>query len=250
MMEHILAYARDPLHVQALDFINTYVEGFSSIQGDRLIGDDAGVICGIGRIGQYVVAIIAQNPGHTLTERSRSQAGMTRPMGYRKMQRMMGIAQKFTLPLLCLIDTPGADASSSASHHNQSAAIADNMRLLSHYPHPTLAIILNQGMSGGAMALAMCDRLWMMEHAIFSVISPEGCARILWRDTHATLTAAASLKITSDALYSMGIVDHVIPTDGAVLSYEIIKTLDLLYTEDQDERLHKRYHRFDKLTPS
>ena len=245
MIHNILTQARNIHNPQAQDILQDIVHDFCTMHGDRLEGDDAGVICGVGMLGPHKIAVIAQTPGHSFDERMHCNSGMTRPKGYRKMQRMLSLGEKFHLPLLALIDTPGADASVASAQRHQSAAIAQNMQYMSRYPYPSIALILNQGMSGGAMAMAMCDRLWMMQHAVFSVINPEGCASILWHDASQSLRAASLLKITAEDLYQQGIIDLIVK-EYTKLSSKLIETFSALQEEASDQRLIKRRHRFDR----
>lgn len=246
-MNEAIHYARSPDRIQAKECLASWCSSFLEIKGDRVSGDDPSVLCGLGVIAGVKCAIIGQYPGKTPMERAESQSGMTRPMGYRKMHRLLSLGRKFSLPLLCLIDTPGADASPSACQENQSKMIADSMCLIFDYPHPTLGLILNQGMSGGAMAIALTDRLWMCQHAIFSVINPEGCASILWRDARYATQAAQALKIYASDLLAMNIVDAVVE-EGALLELHkaIAESFLTLKTQPQDARLAARFHRWDR----
>lgn len=245
-MSDALAYARSPERIQSKACLNAWCDQFIEIKGDRLEGDDPSVLCGLAIIRGIKCAVIAQYPGVTPIERMHTQSGMTRPMGYRKIHRLLELGKKFSVPLLCLIDTPGADASTQACRQNQSKLIADSMCHLAAYPHPSLGIILNQAMSGGAMAIAMTDVLWMCRHAIFSVISPEGCASILWRDPSQAAQAAERLKMYAQDIKSLGLVDALID-EAELLGYaeQIAATLTSLLSEDPEERLNKRMHRWD-----
>lgn len=239
-------YARDPARNNAKDFIAHLIEDFSPIHGDRLSGDDQSVICGMGKLKGRSIAIIAQYPGRTIQERLEANSGMTRPMGYRKMQRLMTLASQFSLPILYLIDTPGADAGVDACRDNQSKAIADCLLMSSSYPHPSIAIILNQGMSGGAMSLACADELWMIKHAVFSVISPEGCAKIIWNDVTFSKKAAKILKITSQDMIDLNIIDQVLEDDYPTIETSLDQTFDVLLSQDSAVRLDRRIRRWDR----
>ena len=239
-------YARDKIRNNSLDFIQNYITLWSEIYGDRLSGDDASIRCGFGKLGDLTIAIAAQHTGHTFEERLKTHNGSTKAMGYRKMQRLLKIAEQWSLPLLCLIDTPGADASLQASLSNQSKAIADNLVCMAAYPFPSISVIMNQGMSGGAMALAMADRLWMIEHAIFSVISPEGCAKIIWRDIAFAANAAEILKMTAIELAEMKIIDEILPDNQFFLKQRLMSTFVDLAEANTEQRLYTRYHRWDK----
>lgn len=241
-----LEFARSPDRNNAKDFIEHCIDGWAEIHGDRLESDDPSVICGFGLLKGRTLAIAAQYAGRGIEERCLTRNGMTQPSGYRKIHRLLQMAARFSVPLLCLIDTPGADSGVDACKQNQSKAIADTLLLTSTYPHPSIAIILNQGMSGGAMSLAMADRLWMMEHAVFSVISPEGCARILWHDITLTQKAAEMMKISARNLLEMGIIDEVIPAQLDLLPSYLNSTYDELTREVDEVRLERRYRRWDQ----
>ena len=199
--------ARHPQRPRAQDYIKYIFSDFQELSGERM-GQRSNVLrAGIGRLGAYSVMVIAQNRGSDLASNLECNFGMVDPAGYRFSQRVMKLAEKWQIPLVTLIDSPGADASVEAETGNQSAAISQNLLLMAELRIPTIAVITGEGMSGGAMALALCDRILMMEHAIFSVISPEGCAAILWRDAARAPLAARQLQLDSESMMRHGLID-------------------------------------------
>ena len=214
--------ARHQERPYTLDYVSRIVEDFVELHGDRVRADDEAIVTGIGRIDGRTVAIVGHQKARDLQERTRRNFGMTHPEGYRKAMRVMELADRHRFPVVSLIDTPGAYPGVAAEQHGQGGAIARSQALMARLRVPTVACIIGEGGSGGAIALALSDRVLMQEHAIYSVISPEGCAAILWRDASQKRRAAAALK--PDALHclELGVVDMIVPEppEGAHSDYD------------------------------
>src|SRR5271163_3776590 len=209
--------ARNPQRPFPMDFVGRIFTDFSEIHGDRAFGDDPVISCGMARFHGAEVMVIANLKGRTTKEKVQRNFGMPNPEGYRKALRAMKIAEKFGRPVFTFIDIPGAWHGMGAEERGQAEAIARNLREMSRLRVPTIATITGEGGSGGALAIAVADRVLMLENAIYSVISPEGCASIMWRDAGKKAEAAAALKITSADVKSLGCVDDIVsePGDGA-----------------------------------
>ncbi len=203
--------ARHPDRPQTRDFIEMIFHDFIELHGDRLYGDDAAIVGGPAFLDGRAVMVIGQHKGHTTRERVTCNFGSPHPEGYRKALRLMKLAEKFNLPVITFIDTQGAYPGVGAEERGQAWAIADNLMRMSQLRVPIVAVNIAEGGSGGALALGVADRLLMLENAWYSVISPEGCASILYKDAAKAPEAAESLKMTADALYKNGIVDEVVP---------------------------------------
>ncbi len=247
-----------------LYFVSRLISDFEELHGDRTFGDDAAMVGGIGRFDSLPVMVIGQQRGRSTQERIKRNFGMTMPEGNRKAQRLFKMAEKFQLPLLLFIDTQGAFPGIDAEARGQAEAIASSIYKLSGLKTPIISVVIGEGGSGGALALGVCDRLLMLENAIYSVISPEGCASILWGKTEgesmATYAeyAAEALKITSQSLLQLGVVDEVVKEpegcahrdhDKAadLLGLAISKHLRELLKMDIDALLSKRYEKFRAL---
>lgn len=209
--------ARHPDRPYTLDYVNYLVTDFVELHGDRFFGDDLAIVTGIGKFREQSVIIVGHQKGRTTKEKIRRNFGMPHPEGYRKALRVMKLGAKFGIPIVTLVDTPGAYPGIGAEERGQAEAIAKNIKEIASLPTPILTIITGEGGSGGALAIAVADRILIMENAVYSVISPEGCASILWRDAGKSAQAAEALKITSSDLFKFGIVDGIIPEppDGA-----------------------------------
>lgn len=203
--------ARHPKRPYTLDYIRALTTDFIELHGDRRMGDDGAVVGGLARFEGRTVVIIGHQKGRDTKENLERNFGMPRPEGFRKAQRLMGQAAKFGFPLLTFIDTPGASPDPQAEERGQAEAIAESLLALAQLPVPIIATIIGEGNSGGAIALALADRILMQEHAYFSVVSPEGCAAILWRDGSFAPQAAAALRITAPDLIALEVIDAVIP---------------------------------------
>lgn len=195
----------------SLDIIEKVFGSFYELHGDRNYGDDKSILAGIGMLGKFPVTIISQQRGRDFPERMERRNGMVMPEGYRKALRLMKQAEKFSRPIICFIDTPGAFAGVDAEKRGQAEAIASNLFEMSKFTVPIISVVLSEGGSGGALALGVANEIYMMENAVFSVISPEGCASILWKDTSLASKAAKDLKITAKDLQELNIIDKIIP---------------------------------------
>jgi acetyl-CoA carboxylase carboxyl transferase subunit alpha len=247
--------ARHPERPSMLEYVEKFVEGFVEMHGDRAFRDDPAIVGGIGRIGAREVVVIGNQKGRTLKTRVERNFGMANPEGYRKALRLMKFAERFNKPIVCFIDTPGAYPGMGAEERGQSEAIATNLLEMSRLKVPVLIIIIGEGGSGGALAVGVGDRILMLEHSIYSVISPEGCAAILWKDGAKAATAAEALKITAKNLMELGIIDEIIPEpqggshhDGhkmaTTLRDVIVRHLDELEAMPEPERTEARYQKF------
>ena len=249
----ILKEARDQGRLTALDFAQGIFDDFIELHGDRNFRDDGAIIGGIGRLNGQAVTVVGIQKGRNLQDSLNRNFGQPHPEGYRKALRLMKQAEKFGRPVVTFINTAGAYPGVGAEERGQGEAIARNLMEMSDLKVPIIAIIIGEGGSGGALALAVADKVWMLENTIYSILSPEGFATILWKDGSRSEEAAELMKITSGELLNMGIVDKVIPERGYFTSeiIEAIKTaivdelaeLSQLSTEDL---LEARYQRFRK----
>lgn len=203
--------ARHPQRPSTLDYINELCRSFLELHGDRAFGDDRAIVGGFARFNDRTVMIIGHQKGKTLKERMQRNFGMPNPEGYRKALRLMKLAEKFNRPIITFIDTPGAYPGIGAEERGQAEAIARNLLVMSRLTVPVLSVVIGEGGSGGALALGVSDRVLMLEHAVYSVISPEGCAAILWDDPAKAPDAASSLKMTATDLLELGVIDDIIP---------------------------------------
>jgi len=207
----ITQLARHPNRPYMLDYVNHCFKNFLEIHGDRAFRDDPPVVCGFAELEGEKVLVIGQQKGRNTTEKIRRNFGMANPEGYRKALRVMKLAEKFRLPVITFIDTPGAFPGIGAEERGQSEAIARNLLEMARLETPILVVVIGEGGSGGALALGVGDEILMLEYAIYSVISPEGCASILWRDTARAETAAEMMKVTAADLKKFSVVDRIIP---------------------------------------
>ena len=203
--------ARHPLRPYTLDYINNMFSSFIEIHGDRMFGDDKAIICGLATLEDKTFMLIGHQKGRDSKEKVYRNFGMPKPEGYRKALRAMKLAEKFHLPIITFIDTPGAYPGIDAESRNQSIAIAENLYAMSQIKTPIISIVIGEGGSGGALAIGVSDRLAMLQYSIYSVISPEGCASILWKDASKANIAADALSITSEKLLNHNLIDRVIP---------------------------------------
>ena len=203
--------ARHPLRPYTLDYITNMFTSFHELHGDRMFGDDPAIISGIAKIEKYNFIFIGHQKGRDAKEKVKRNFGMPKPEGYRKALRIMKLAEKFNLPIITFIDTPGAYPGIDAESRNQSQAIAENLFVMSNLNVPIISIIIGEGGSGGALAIGVCDKLGMLENSIYSVISPEGCASILWKDSKKAEQAAEALCITASKLLEFKLIDIIIP---------------------------------------
>ena len=246
--------ARHPMRPYTLDYVGLTFDGFQELHGDRMFADDRSIVAGIGKFDQWNVALIGHQKGRDTREKLRRNFGMPKPEGYRKAQRVMKLAEKFNLPIVTLIDTPGAYPGIDAEERGQSEAIARSLSVMIGLRVPVISAVIGEGGSGGALAIGICDRLIMMEYSTYSVISPEGCASILWKNADKAPEAAAAMKITSADLKRLGLVDEIVqePLGGAHRNYEraaahlnasLVRHLEEVSSSTTSELLGKRYER-------
>ena len=250
----ITQLARHPLRPYTLDYIERLFTEFVELRGDRMYADDRAIVTGLARLSGRGVVIIGHQKGRDTNEKISRNFGMPRPEGFRKAQRVMKLAQRYGLPVVTFIDTPGAYPGIDAEERGQSEAIARSISLMADLKVPIVSVVIGEGGSGGALAVAVCDRLLMLEYSTYSVISPEGCASILWKDADKALSAAEAMKLTSAELMDRQLVDEVVaePLGGAHRDFdataEAIRTaverhLDELVSIGVDDLLDRRYHR-------
>lgn len=253
-----LQLARHPDRPYALDYIRGLLTDAYEIHGDRHYVDDNAIVCFLGYIGQQKVMVIGEQKGRGTKNKLKRNFGMPSPEGYRKALRCAKMAEKFAIPLLMLVDTPGAYPGIGAEERNQSEAIAKNLYEFSNLKTPTVSVVIGEGGSGGALAISVADKLAMMRYSVYAVISPEGCAAILWNDPSHAETAANSLKITAESLKNLELIDDVInePLIGAHKRKEIaiqalgdyfLNSLKELEELSVEERLNKRYEKLMNL---
>ncbi|BES65806.1 acetyl-CoA carboxylase carboxyltransferase subunit alpha [Gottschalkiaceae bacterium SANA] len=247
--------ARDAKRPVASHYIKGLVDDFMEFHGDRRYGDDPALIGGIGWIGQTAFTILGQEKGIGTKDRVKRNFGMLNPEGYRKAQRLMKQAEKFNRPILCLVDTPGAFCGLGAEERGQGQAIAESLTIMAGLTVPVITIVIGEGGSGGALAMAVADEVWMMENSIYSVLSPEGFASILWKDASRAQEASEVMKITAQNLESFGMVDRVVkepvefstetlPAVVELLRKEILETIASYQALPVETLLKKRYERF------
>jgi len=250
--------ARHPNRPHSTDFISGMCDYFFEIHGDRKYADDKSVICGIGTIDNLKAVFIGQEKGKGTKEKVFRNFGMMRPEGYRKALRVMKLAEKFSLPIISFIDTPGAYPGIGAEERGQAEAIASNLLYMSNVTVPTLSIVIGEGASGGALGIGLTDKIICFENTWYSVISPEGCASILFRDTSLAEKAADSMKVTARDLEGFNIADHVIsePLGGIHLDYEyafkesrdvINKYIEELTSLSTDELIKNRHQKYQSI---
>lgn len=206
-----VAAARAKGRPTGMDFISRLFEDFVELHGDRRFGDDRAVIAGIARLAELSVTVIALEKGHSTKEKVQRNFGSAHPEGYRKALRQMQLAEKFGRPVVCLVDTAGAYCGIAAEERGQGQAIAENLMQMMTLRVPVISVLIGEGGSGGALALAVADEVWMLENAVYSVISPEGCASILWKDAGKVKEAAECLKLTAEDLKSLGVIERIVP---------------------------------------
>ncbi|MBQ9120843.1 MAG: acetyl-CoA carboxylase carboxyltransferase subunit alpha [Clostridia bacterium] len=241
--------ARDNNRPTGLDYIRNIFKGFIEFHGDRRYADDPAIVGGIARLDGKPVTVIAIEKGHTAKERTYRNFGAPNPEGYRKALRLMKQAEKFGRPIICFIDTSGAYCGIGAEERGQGQAIAENLMEMSTLCVPILSILIGEGGSGGALALALADRVWMLQNAVYSVISPEGCASILWKDSAKAETAAASLKLTAEDAKSLGVIERILSEKeiGKKEFYDRIRNLlteEIKVLADDIDLVGNRYDRF------
>jgi acetyl-CoA carboxylase carboxyl transferase subunit alpha len=254
--------ARHPDRPYTLDYIRLIFDEFAELHGDRLFGDDPAIVGGIARLGEQWFTVVGHQKGRDIHERSFRNFGSARPEGYRKALRLMKLAELCGRPIICFVDTPAADPTVPSEERGISEAIARNMREMFTLRVPILVVLSGEGGSGGALGLGIGDRVLMLEHAVYSVIPPEGCAAILWKDAgkaaDRAAEAASGLKLTAENALHFGIIDEIIPEPrgGAHRSYEgaaaavkgaLLRSLPAVAALGEEQRLNARYERFRRI---
>ena len=250
----IAQVARHPMRPYTQDYLELIAPDFQELHGDRMYADDPAIIGGIGRIDGRAVMMIGHQKGRDTKERVRRNYGMPKPEGYRKAQRLMRMAEKFSLPIVTFIDTPGAYPGVGAEERGQSEAIAYSLYLMAGLKTPIISVVIGEGGSGGALAIGVSDRLLMLQYSIYSVISPEGCASILWKSAEKAQDAAEAMRITAESLSDFGLVDEVLaePLGGAhrnpkeaaeVIRNALDTHLEALENTPTDQLLEERQRR-------
>lgn len=250
--------ARHPRRPLPLDIINLITEDFIELHGDRRFSDDRAIVAGIAKLDKFNIGIVAHQRGRDTKERMKRNFGMPHPEGYRKAIRIMKTAAKFRMPIITMVDTQGAYPGAGAEERGQAEAIATNLYECAVLPTPILVLIVGEGGSGGALAIAVGDRILMLENAIYSVITPEGCASILWRDSSKNKEAAEALKLTAQDLTKFNVIDEIVPEPigGAHMDFEltaknikeaIIRNLEELKKIESDKLIPLRIQKFREM---
>ena len=250
--------SRHPKRPYTLDYVRTILSDFIELHGDRSFSDDRAIVCGLAKLNNFKIMIIGHQKGRDIKENLKRNFGSAHPEGYRKAIRVMKLAEKFDVPIFCFIDTPGAYPGIGAEERGQAEAIAYNLHEMAQIAVPIIIVVIGEGGSGGALGIGVGDKICVMENAYYSVISPEGCAAILWRDRTKAPEAAKVLKITADELLELGIIDEVIkePLGGAHRNPEqamkdvkasMIKNLKEVSALGKDEIVKARYEKFRKI---
>lgn len=246
--------ARHPLRPYTLDYVQRIFSDFDELHGDRTFADDKAIVGGVARLDGKPVMIIGHQKGRDVKEKVRRNFGMPQPEGYRKAMRLMHMAERFKMPVLTFIDTPGAYPGIEAEERGQSEAIARNLAVMASLRTPIIATVVGEGGSGGALAIGVCDHLQMLQFSTYSVISPEGCASILWKSAEYAPDAAEAMGLTAHRLHSLGLVDQIIPEPlgGAHRNYDdtadalkaaLIENLERLSSKDEEVLMSERYQR-------
>ncbi len=246
--------ARHPLRPYTLDYLERVFTDFEELRGDRAFADDPAIVGGLARLDGRPVVVIGHQKGRDTREKVQRNFGMPRPEGYRKALRLMRLAERFRLPLITLIDTPGAYPGVGAEERGQSEAIARNLYEMARLKTPIVSVVIGEGGSGGALAIGVCDRLLMLQYSTYSVISPEGCASILWRSADKASEAAQAMGITAESLNHLGLVDEIVPEPlgGAhrdmeqmaqTLKSTLVSTLKKLIAIPVERLIEQRYDR-------
>jgi acetyl-CoA carboxylase carboxyl transferase subunit alpha len=250
--------ARHPKRPHTLDYVQRILTDFQEIHGDRLFADDPAIVCGIGKLAERQVVLVGEQKGRDTKQRLHRNFGMPKPEGYRKALRVMQMAAKFGRPIITFLDTPGAYHGMDAEERGQGEAIARNLREMARLSVPVICVCIGEGGSGGALALGVGNRVYMLENAVYSVISPESCAAIIWRDSTKADQAAAALKLTATDLLSLGLIDGIVPEPpgGAhddhdeaarLLKEFLITALGEIADLSCDEAVQQRYQKFRKM---
>jgi len=250
--------ARHPKRPHTLDYVQRILTGFQEIHGDRLFGDDPAIVCGMGLLDGRHVLLIGEQKGRDTKQKLHRNFGMPKPEGYRKALRVMQMAAKFGRPIITFLDTPGAYPGIDAEERGQAEAIARNLREMARLPVPVISVCIGEGGSGGALGLGVGNHVFMLENAVYSVISPESCAAIIWRDSTKAGQAAAALRMTAEDLVGFGLVDGIIPEPrgGAhedydeaarLLKTQLVKSLEELTKLSANAAVQARYDKFRRM---
>jgi len=250
--------ARHPKRPHTLDYVERILTDFQEIHGDRAFGDDAAIVCGLGRIDDQPIMLVGEQKGRDTKQRLLRNFGMPKPEGYRKALRAMQLAGKFGRPIIAFMDTPGAYHGIDAEERGQGEAIARNLREMARLPVPVISVCIGEGGSGGALALGVANCVLMLENAVYSVISPESCASIIWRDVTKAELAASALRLTAEDLLKLGLIDGIVPEpeggahedpDGAarLLKAYLLRVLADVAGLSPNEAVQKRYEKFRKM---
>jgi acetyl-CoA carboxylase carboxyl transferase subunit alpha len=250
--------ARHPKRPHTLDYVEKIITGFQEVHGDRLFGDDPAIVCGMGLLDSIPIMLVGEQKGRDTKQKVIRNFGMPKPEGYRKAIRVMQPAAKFNRPIVTLLDTPGAYPGIDAEERGQAEAIARNLREMARLPVPVICVCIGEGGSGGALALGVGNHVLMMENAVYSVISPESCAAIIWRDSTKAELAAAALRMTAEDLKELALIDGIIPEppggahenpDVAAqnLRTALLASLGELTRCSADELVQQRYSKFRKM---
>jgi acetyl-CoA carboxylase carboxyl transferase subunit alpha len=250
--------AKHPDRPYTLDYVGELMTDWVELRGDRAYADDPAIVGGLCRFGERTIVLLGHQKGRNTKENLYRNFGMARPEGYRKAQRLIRLAAQFGHPLVCLIDTAGAYPGIGAEERGQSEAIATSLELLATVPVPTVSVVIGEGGSGGALAIGLTDRILMLEHSVYSVISPRGCASILWKDPEAEQNAANHLKMTAHDLHELGVCDEIIPEavggahrgltqTAAALQEALGRHLDELRKLDPETLVQQRYEKYRRI---
>ena len=250
--------SRHPARPHALDYIEKIVSDFHEVHGDRRFSDDPSMVTGFGYIDGQKIAVIGIEKGRKTQEKIKRNFGMANPEGYRKALRVMQMASQFGIPVVTFVDTPGAYPGIGAEERGQALAIAENLEEMFNIKSPIISIVIGEGGSGGALGIAVADKVYMMEYSVYSVISPESCASILWSDSKMAETAANSLQLSPNKAFELKVIDGIIkePAGGAhrhsekaiqIVKDAIISNLDALKREDLDVLMQKRFEKFRQM---
>ncbi|MFC2081610.1 acetyl-CoA carboxylase carboxyltransferase subunit alpha [Candidatus Bipolaricaulota bacterium] len=247
--------ARHPKRPYALDYIGEIFDGFYELHGDRIDCDDRALVAGLARLDGRTVVVLGQQKGRSTEENKERFFGMTRPQGYRKARRVVELAERFSFPVITLIDTPGAYPGLESEEANIGGAIAESLATMARVRVPTVAVVIGEGGSGGALAIGLADRVLMLENAIYAVITPEGAAAILWKDKERIKDAAAALNLTALHLQELGLIDGIVPeplggaqkdftATAAALKQELVAQLEDLAKTETSKLLSDRFARY------
>ncbi len=250
--------ARHPKRPHTLDYVQRILTDFQEIHGDRLFGDDPAIVCGMGRLDGQPVLLVGEQKGRDTKQKLYRNFGMPKPEGYRKALRAMQLAAKFGRPIITFLDTPGAYPGIDAEERGQAEAIARNLREMARLPVPLIAVCIGEGGSGGALALGVTNLVFMLENAVYSVITPESCASIIYRDSGKAEQAAAALKLAAPDMLELGLIDGIIPEPPAgahedydeaarLVKVELVRSLKELSALTPYEAVQKRYEKFRKM---